>query len=444
MEQKTSRDVLFYWLLFLINYPLLSEVIRRFIYYSDLFFVLGDFLILGTLLFCYRGAVRAVSLGMTFYLVAVFLLAWGLASALNHGNPMITLVGARAIFVPFFYIFVSGYFFRRYEDSLKLLVRSVAFWCVVISAVALAQVYLGRENPINALPDAIQATGIGDFTVESEGLGLDYMFRPTSIFLHTGKFGQIIFVLVLFKWVTLLLYPPARSRFLVATIPMDLIGIIVSGQRGTYLFLTLSMLFVYLFYGLRSPAKVAKSLMLGASLLGLVGSIWFAYVPEGLRELLLARYLSSFKDVFLRINENLVLPLFDIVHRYGVIGEGMGYFTLGAARFGGAVLYETVTTAGVAENSWLRLIAEMGLLAAALFAVMLLLLVVRAIRISSYRRVAASCQVRAVAVFFICWLVSISMWAITHDVFSNSTMMSIGFMLGGPAFLRWHYNSKPG
>lgn len=434
LARVQKSDGKYYWLLFVLNYPLVSELLRKYLFYSEIPLLVGDILVLSSLMIWFRGINRSVSLPKEFYVSALFLLLWGLVTISVHGNVIVGAVGVRAVFVPYVYLLVSAYFVSRYNNGARALLNSAGLWIALITAVAVAQLYLGIDHPINQLPAALEATGIGDYTVLSDGLSVDYIFRPVSIFLHTGKFGQILFTLVLFKWVVLYSYPQARTRVLVWSIPVDVICVIISGQRGAMLFLTVSMVFVFLLERPRVRHRAGWSLLIPGLLISVGAVALYSFVPEELTELASRRYLSAFSDSLRRVEQNLLEPMVAITKQYGIVGEGLGYFTLGARNFGGALLYEFIPGVGIAENSWLRLIAEIGLIGAMLFGTTLVFLIGKAARSRKVVSGGITYQTRAAAIFAICWLVSISAWGITHDVFSNSVGISIGLALCGSAF----------
>ncbi len=434
LDRVQRSDATYYWLLFVLNYPLVSELLRKYLFYSEIPLLVGDIFVLSSLIIWLRGVSRSVQLPKQFYVSALFLLLWSLATIPLHGNLLIGAVGVRAVFIPYVYLLVSAYFVSRYSNGARALLNSAALWVALIAAIAFAQLYLGRDHPINSLPGALENTGIGDYTVLSGGLGLDYIFRPASIFLHTGKFGQILFTLVLFKWLILYSCPPARTRVLVWSIPVDIICVFISGQRGAMLFLTVSLVFVFILERLRARNRSRKQLLI-LGLLSSLGAVALYFVlPAELTELVTRRYLSAFSDSGGRIEQNLLEPIAVITKQYGIVGEGLGFFTLGARNFGGALLYESVPGAGIAENSWLRLIAELGLLGAVLFAATLVFLIGKAVRLRKVVVSGRHRQTRAASIFAACWLLSISAWAITHDVFSNSVGASVGMALCGSAF----------
>jgi len=145
------------------------------------------------------------------------------------------------------------------------------------------------------------------------------------------------------------------------------------------------------------------------------------------------RYLSSFKDASGRLEQNGILPATVIIERYAMMGEGLGFFTLGSGSWGGRQLWDFIATRGVSEDSWLRFIAETGLFGLAVYAWLYFSLMRRAI--AKVRRSTSGSR-RGLAWFALLWLLSIGMWSVTHDVLANSVGMSIGLGLCGSILLR--------
>ncbi len=416
-----------YWMLFVLNIPLITEILRRFFLYSDVVFVIGDVIAIGTLVWLLTKPNVALSKHGAFWTsVALFFMWGGISVAFTHQDLILGGIGFRAFLLPLIYLLISSYFYRYCNNATAYLAYSVTGWILLIFAVAVAQLFVGRDHPLNSLPAAASGTGIGDFTVESVGLELDYIFRPTSIFLHTGKYGQVIFALVLFKWSSMLL-GAVRSQLFYLTVPIDLLAVLLSGQRAAFLFLLLCLIAIL-------TVKLKKSVTAIVGFVGVViatvaSSMYFA--PIELSELVVVRYLSGFQDVPLRITENLTKPASAIIDLYGWMGKGLGFFTFGSDRFGGFQMYEYLNVPGTLENSWLRIVAEIGLIGALLYVCVYAYIIAIALKTTQWR---AAFRPRAfihVGVFATCWLTSTTLWSITHDVLANSVGMSVGFALSG-------------
>lgn len=77
-------------------------------------------------------------------------------------------------------------------------------------AVAVLQLVLGRDHWLNFLPPAAgsdERQGIGDYTFRE--FGFAELFRPTSSFLHSGKFGEIV---CLSLWLIGCFVPQPRTK----------------------------------------------------------------------------------------------------------------------------------------------------------------------------------------------------------------------------------------
>jgi hypothetical protein len=117
--------------------------------------------------------------------------------------------------------------------------------------------------------------------------------------------------------------------------------------------------------------------------------------------------------------------------RYPLMGEGLGFFSLGAERLGGQIYYIYMAQfGGGGENSWLSTQGEAGILGVMFYALALLLIVIK-----SYKNFKVASRSRAkdvswhlAATFF---PIAMSLWALTHHVFSNYLqMMSLFFLFG--------------
>src|SRR5882724_845510 len=186
--------------LIVLNLPLIGEVVRKYAIQNDLVFLAADIIALLTFAaLVVSGRLRGHLPAMFYWLVPVFLLWVFLQQAVAGHNLGILGVGVRAAFLPLIYLFLSASFASRYTDGIKLLFVCATAWVTVAGCMAVAQIYLGPNHPINAVWGA-QALGAGDYVNGDHTIAVKGLFRPTSIFTHTGKFGQVAFLLVLFRW----------------------------------------------------------------------------------------------------------------------------------------------------------------------------------------------------------------------------------------------------
>ncbi len=418
------------WALFIINLPLLAEVVRKYIFQQDfIFFGMATIVLLSlvAVLFVpkYR-ILRSLPLGLWLAILAFYL--WAFANEVVGGHSLIIfLVGLGTLFLPMAYMLVSNVYFQQGEGATYRVFLCVNCWIALILAISLLQIYLGLDHAFTKY--GLGSTGIGDYSVG--GRIVEGLFRPTSIFTHTGKFGQALFCLVLFKWCYLAVTQKPTRWLWKISICLDVLAVIVSGQRAAFVFLLLSAGLLLLYKTSREGGKTIARLF-GYSLLGVVAvamvSLQTSIMSNKPLNLVVDRLLSGVYDIPMRLEGNFFLPFWTVVDKYLIFGEGLGRFTLGAAHYGGSVVYKSVEMPGLGENSWIRLIAEVGVIGTTLYLMILFQLLRLALR-SVFSRLRQGSEMAAI--FFALWLGSIMLWANTHDVFGNMIVTSLAFALGG-------------
>ncbi len=418
------------WTLFVINLPLLAEVIRKYLYQRDsIFFGMATIVLLSVLALLFLPKTRVLkSLPIGLWVTFLAFYSWAFT---NHvvASPslFVFFIGLGTIFLPMTYMLVSNTYFQQGDGAIHRVFLCVNCWIAVILAVALLQIYLGREHPFTTY--GLGSTGIGDYSVE--GRVVEGLFRPTSIFTHTGKFGQALFCLVLFKWCYLMAMKTPTTWLWKTSISLDVLAVVVSGQRAAFLFLCVSMGLLLLYKTSREGGRTI-ALLFGYSLLGIVAiamvSLQSSLMSDSTSNLIYDRLLSSFSDIPDHLMGNLILPFSTVVDKYLIFGEGLGHFTLGAKNYGGVLAYETIDMPGLGENSWIRMIAEVGVIGTILYLMILFQLLILALRSVVARRRQEN---EVVALFLAIWLGSIMLWANTHDVFGNMIVTSLAFALGG-------------
>jgi hypothetical protein len=421
--------------------PLLAEVFRKYVFPRSSVLAVSDVLaaLIAAVLFLLRPSRRSAHIT-----VAVGALsAWGVVTVLfGHQDGTLGLVGLRAIVVPAFYLIGAVQLARRLGGSATagVLYGVATFWLVVIGTVATLQLLAGRGHWLNYLPPELGADerqGIGDYTFAD--FGLVELFRPASIFLHTGKFGMVAFVMVAYR----LFYSTASyqrgGRWVVGRL-LELTVLLMSGQRAAFVG------FVFLSAGLwLTQAKKRKAFVLKALLAcvvvvvavtwGIPSQHWEAGVPQ----LVALRAVSGFQDIPERFRNNVLEPAGYVMDRFGLAGEGMGAFSLASGPWGGGRLYEVVPV-GSAENSWLRIIAEQGVIGLVLQASFWIGLVW--VSWSAWRRSTEGWPGRGSGgneprLVLLCpgmILAVLLLWANTHDVLGNVTVMSLCLALFGVPF----------
>lgn len=415
-----------WWLLFSLNIPLLQEAVRKYLIHSDLVFLGGDTLVVTTaIVLGFQGRLNLRNLPPVFILLSVLFIG---ATTFNHaasGNHIgVYGVGLRATFLPLVYMLISARYLSAVSNGYERIFHCVIGWIVIIGIVAVVQIILGKDHPINAVWGT-SALGVGDFATVDKGVLIPGMFRPTSIFTHTGKFGQVIFTLVLFKWCYLLFSDVRRSVLPYALMLFDLTVILVSGQRAALLFLALSIGLAVL-YPRQHGMRFRKVLVLGLLIaVGLSGA-WVA--KPDMSTAVYDRFASVITAIPIRLEGNLLLPIQTILDDYLVSGKGLGYFTFGSRSFGGILVYEGIKMDGLGESSLIRFCGEVGLLVALTMIMAYLSVVARA---WYFCRAQKGTPTGSGALFFCLWMGCLLLWSNTADVFANSIVMTLGFGLSG-------------
>lgn len=428
-----------WWLLFVINVPLLQETVRKYLIYSDLVFLGGDVLVLSTAIAVgLRGRLNVKNIPTAFFLLsAVFLSVTAVNYTISGNHIGVYGVGLRATFLPLVYMLVSARYLSEVKNGYEYIFFCVNVWIMIIGIMAVAQILLGKNHPINAVWGT-SALGVGDFATTDKGVLIPGMFRPTSIFTHTGKFGQVIFTLVLFKWCYLLFSSVKRSAWPYGFMLFDLAVILISGQRAALMFLVLSIGIVVL-CSRQHGVGVRKVLVPSLLITGGLSGAWAANPDMAMA--VYDRFASVITAIPIRLEGNLWLPIQTVMEDHLISGEGLGYFTFGARSFGGTLVYEGIKLEGLGESSLIRLSGEVGLLVAMTMILAYLTVVARAWYL--YREHNGS-PAASGALFFGIWVVCLMLWSNTADVFANSIVTTLGFGLGGATLcsLRWKHGSE--
>jgi hypothetical protein len=417
-----------------LNLPLLSEVTRKYWLQYDEVFLVADLIAACTFLtLMVWGKIRP-HLPVMFYALSLLFLFWVfIQQAVSGGKAVFFLVGVRAAFFPLVYLFVSAYYISRFDDAVRLLFYVATGWVLVAGAVGIMQILLGPNNPINAVWGKL-GLGVGDYTGMKHGPTMKGLFRPTSIFTHTGQFGQVAFLLILFRW-TVLAFAGLKFRpWAYVLILADLITISVSGQRAAFLFLSTSVLVMACFLARAGRAAFLKWLFVVAAF-GAIVTTFVVFQPT-YGGVILSRFESVIQEIPSRLHANLVDSTEFIFQHYLFLGKGLGYFTLGAQRFGGKLVYEDV---GVGESSINRICCEVGVLGAMILGAMWVLILVRAV--ATFRARTGS-GAGTSSLFYFLWLISMYSWCNTADVFANTVSTFAASALGGALLLPVVYKHR--
>ncbi len=408
-----------YWLLFasVFHVRLFAEILQKYVFWNRTPILIGDVLIICvSLIAITRHGSRNVRMALVWCIVSI---AWGILTVIaGHGGLMLGLIGIRTSVLPVCSLVIGAALLRSLplERANRFLFLSSLVWLIIITFVALIQIILGRAHSINILPEGLggdERHGIGDF----EGYDLRYigeLFRPTSIFLHTGKYGQVSFVLSAFalasssgRW--------GYKSLLVAVLGALSVGL--SGQRAAMIGYLLCVIYVL-------SSRMSLSGALGAFTgIGMVLVAVCYAIDKGLPISIWYRFFSLVEAIPSRVRENVVEPISDIWYESGMLGSGAGTFSLGSAGFGGAPLYEIIAK-GAAENSWLRIWAEQGLVGVFIWTAGYFAAIIQGVRAACWSRRSGDQRViNVLSLNGVLTLMVIGLWSNTHDVIGNTTTM---------------------
>ncbi len=402
-----------------LSLPFYSEVIRKYLYFDNIVYIVSDSILFLVALFIFFRLQH-------FFLYAYLLLisayvSWAIIPYLfSEHNPVLISVGIRPLLIPYCCMIIAFALFntQRTEVADKMMNINAVFWILLAGSVALLQLYLGPNHPINALPNELSklsGQGIGDYSVN--GHVIKGLFRPASIFLHTGKFGQFAFV------TSLAVVSRIAGYFRASPVQMFLILfcaiiIFISGQRSSMVLFTFYFLMFFV-YNKKINFQFLFFILLASALL-------IVLVPQEYLLFPLIRTVSGVSDASTRFSGT-SSNLSEILSSYSVFGEGIGFFTFGSKQFGGSVLYEYSKIFSASENGWLRIVAESGIIGAAIYLVLMTSIVIRSYK--ALRELPAPRKWLAFTSFSVS--IGFMLWALTHDLFGNYLSMLMLFTFFG-------------
>lgn len=416
--------------LIILNLPILQEVIRKYFIPNDLVFLSADAItILSGLILMSRGRLNNEQIPRMFWVLSFVVILWTLFIHLMKGRHLgIYGIGLRTLFLPIFYLLISCYYVHNDRRAAEKIFYSVNFWIIIIGLMAFVQLSLGKSHPINAVWGQ-SGLGVGDFATHEKGVLIPGLFRPTSIFMHTGKFGQVAFTLILFKWCYLAFCGKSYNKIFYLLILFDMAVIFSSGQRAAVVFLLLSVLLMFYFFINKPNVRISK--FIHAIAIAVFGSVFLMIIAPDVALAIFERFYSAVESAPLRLKINFLLPMGTILDNYLLYGEGLGFFTFGSHIFGGTLAYKYVDMAGLGESSLIRLCSEVGVICALIVIVAYFSLVAKSLR--KYR-LNKNSEIGAISLFFFIWILCLVLWCNTADVFANSVNTTLGYALSG-AFL---------
>jgi hypothetical protein len=397
-----------------VNGFFLSEIIRKYVIGSELVLILYELLLVFVAVFYFRKTYNRHLQGLVVITSTIFL--WGLFVSVPSSYGLITLaLGVRTYLIPISALIIGMRLNQTLEppDRNRMLLMFVSFWILAISALAVVQIVVGPTHFLTVGVGRDEAIGLGDWGHGSE------LFRTTSIFQHTGKYGQIIFLLCV------------ASAYLRSLVPLscltttylfvqELAAVLLSGQRAGLMFYLFVLLLLYAVN--RRSAVISVTFIIAAVVVIVVVK------PEWLS--VFSRAETAIDEIPFRINENVLLPLGYALERYALFGVGFGAFSFGSVNFGGHLLGHVIKT-GNAEDAYLRIMVETGVIGVILSSMFFLHAVFLALR----RKEIGDKRWRNLRVFSVSVIFGVMLWGLTHDTLGATATTGMLFFFISPLYM---------
>ncbi len=398
-----------------LNIPLISEVVRKYIIPSNYVFLVADLIVISIMIYCILKYRKFPKIPHFFYFfIFLFSIFCFITALINPRKIIFFIIGLRACFFPLVYMAISSFYIQYNKRSVRLLYIAATVWILIAGTTAVFQLLLGPTHAINSVW-GVQGVGIGDYSVLQKESFLPGLFRPTSIFMHTGKFGQTIFLLVLFRWIYLIQSKVRLKAIHLVSITCDLIVILISGQRSALIFIALSGLIALLILGKIKSIKHALRIVFGTTIvLGL--AVFALSYSKGFGTAAISRIDTILVALPIRFYAA-IKSLVVLIENYALIGVGFGFFTLGSGYFGGMPAYEGLKSLHVSEGTPPRIIGEIGFMGSLMLLLALITLIHRGF--IAFRK-SNSSSIQISGLFFGLWGISMIFWSLTHDVFANT------------------------
>jgi hypothetical protein len=409
-----------------------AEFVRRFILFSNSVYLLADIMLLVFVVLIVKfGRMR---FDMTLGSLLLLYVVWGLVSMIaSDENPILIGIGLRPIILGIASYIIAENFFRSRANAPDVLLLTTKIFTVVVFAVAVIQILSGETAEINILPSLEAEMAGGGRGQYMAGLSsLEGIFRPTSIFMHTGRFGQYSFFVSLILCTALVLRRDWSKGNLMFAI-LSIFSVIISGQRAAGVFLIICIAGSLLLFGSKS---IVNKLLVGF----VAFFILLITLGRDIFDLVIGRFASGFSDGFERVAEmgrtwEVGFSLFPI------FGKGLGFFSFGGLPYGGAIYYDYMAIfGGGGENAWLRVQGETGVLGMIIFFLSMFFISMKTFR----RAMSSDAKTRFIHFSAYCFCSVSIFWALTHDVYGNYLyFIGIFLLFGASSGCAFQMQSKP-
>jgi hypothetical protein len=383
--------------------PIFIEIIRRFIDSSNFLIMIFDVLIWISYLIYFK------KIRKFYHFILLLIIAMvAINITFTHQSILYGYIGARIILIFILTITIVSIYMDDINKLSKLLNIYIIF-SSIITIYALMQLVLGVNNEINILPEGVisdQNMGIGFTGDETEYL--DY-FRPTSIFFHTGKYGQMSYFLMIIPIYIVIKLKIINIKSLISLLS-GFISLIIAGQKaaiiGVLLYLIISL-------NKTEKYKIIIFILLIAFFIN-----EFSVIKEIYNILIYNRIEQSYEQAAGRLHEQVFYPL-----------ENMNFLEFMGKGIGSTKDYLLTNTSnlscGFSENSLIIILCEWGWLNFIILYLLTFLALIKYIYFSKYLKL------NSFDVLILLTIIWLSLWSYTHNIVGNYiTMYNLGLLIG--------------
>jgi hypothetical protein len=386
---------------------LFIESIRKYFFNSVyLLLTLDLFLILFFILYGIINKKFAYVFSIVF-LASLFL---SVVNAVLHKEIPLYIFAQFREFLPFIAGWAIGSSFRFKIFIKDLNILSLILVC--ISVFAVLQIYSTPTGFLNYIPASQvmgSSGGFGGYAKEVEELYGGTLFRPSLVFMVTGKYGTFVAAITIFVTSLLLIFNIRGFRFFIY-ISILLIANIVAMQRAffyPYIFFLVALVVYRLFNGRKNKFYIFTSLFL------ILFTILFSNNNP-----IYDRFLTFPVEIFQRFTDlGLLGTLFSSEIIY--FGRGPGYFSNYSQALGGGFFSDYFG----GEGGWHMLVANYGLILPIILLLWILYSFINTWKTFPKNQRTIECMSFSTFIGFI-----LILWGYTHNIYASSYFIFVSII----------------
>lgn len=334
-------------------------------------------------------------------------------------SPLTFIAGLRELFPCLVGLFLATS--ERIEFDYPKTLAFLLITMMLLTLLGGCQIFLGPEHPINAIPRDLGAgRGLGSYDPSiASALSIE-IFRPSAVFLTTGKFGTVTAGLSILAITTWIKMKNRGALINAAVVSIIFIANLVAMQRAFFYPLVLiavvyfSALFIH---HLKSPSHSSVQAFASAAILMLYG-FWLA--DTSLYTVVLERLIEFPSEILQRIADLGYLESL-LIHR-PFLGSGFGFFSNYSPLLGGGSYMEFYS----GEGGWHIIAANFGFVGLIVFFCVVCSHILHFTNQLIVRRTFGASNT-----FYIFIVLVIFLWGYTHNIYAQSFLMLTSFLAMG-------------